>query len=87
MGDNMFRKIILRVLEVSAFDFTIRNPWTGTKFFLHSFTHKTYWWRGRSREKKAMEILDNLFVQGQRFSRWVDIFHSIFVILLVPEEM
>ena len=45
-------------------DITIRHPFTGAPFFLHSFRHKGYWFYGRRREAEAMAWLRALVLPG-----------------------
>jgi FkbM family methyltransferase len=51
------RRIVIPVLKLTAFDFDMSHPWVaGEKIHLNSFRHKGYWWHGRRREKRSMEL-------------------------------
>ncbi|HZQ05329.1 MAG TPA: FkbM family methyltransferase [Anaerolineae bacterium] len=50
--------------RVNLGDVTIQHPFTGTRFYLHSFRHKGYWFYGRRREAEAMAFLRELIQPG-----------------------
>lgn len=58
------RKIALPLLKCFSFDFWMRHPWLhDQKIFLNSFKHKGYWYHGRNRELKTMELFYSLIPQ------------------------
>ena len=58
------RKLGIRVLKIFAFDFRMTNPWTGDRFFLNSFLHKGYWFKGKSREAATMRAFAKIVKPG-----------------------
>ena len=60
------RKFILYLLKTFAFNFSISNPWTDKRIFLHSFKHKGYWYHGKRREFETMILFENYIKSGMR---------------------
>lgn len=58
------RGVALAVLRKLGFDLTLTNSWTGDKFFLHSFRHKSYWYFGKQREAPNMAMFQKLINSG-----------------------
>ena len=53
------KNIVIKLLNLTQKDINIKNPWSGKKFFLNSFTHKSYWFYNKKREKETMEFFQN----------------------------
>ncbi|MES2796277.1 MAG: FkbM family methyltransferase [Bacteroidota bacterium] len=51
----MLRKIVLKILKATAFDFKISHHYTKSKFFLNSYQHKGYWFHGEKREQNTVK--------------------------------
>lgn len=59
------RRVILPVLSrVNVGDVTIRHHYTGDAFRLHSYRHRSYWFRGRRREAATMAMFGRLVKAG-----------------------
>jgi FkbM family methyltransferase len=59
------RKIALNVLyRINPGNITIRHPYTKDKFWLHSFRHRSYWYYGKKRECKTMQIFSEIIRPG-----------------------
>lgn len=58
------RQIAVRVLQASARDAVIRNPWTDDPLKLNTFRHKGYWFYGREREARTMRRLAEIIRPG-----------------------
>lgn len=59
------RKLVLPLLQRTAFDFTMAHPWDpAVKIRLNSFLHKGYWWHRKRREKLTMQLFSQLIRQG-----------------------
>jgi FkbM family methyltransferase len=59
------RKILLPLFSmVNPGDITIRHPFTGTPFRLHSFKHKGYWFYGKRRESETMRFFAEFIEAG-----------------------
>ena len=62
----MLRSIALPLLRRVNFDFTLRHVWVGgARLKVNSFRHKGYWFFGRNRELKSMELFGELIAPGQ----------------------
>jgi FkbM family methyltransferase len=49
------------LLKATAFDLSIAHPWVPpSRFRLNSFRHKGYWYHGKSRELRTMQLFDTL---------------------------
>ena len=60
----LIRKLFIRCLKMTSFDFSITNPWTRDILFLNSYRHKGYWYFGRSRESKTMDLFQKNITKG-----------------------
>ncbi len=59
------RRIVLPLLKRFSFDFWARHPWVqGQKTLLNSFSHKGYWYHGRNRERRTMELFSIMILPG-----------------------
>jgi FkbM family methyltransferase len=59
------RKLVLPVVRAAAFDFRARHPWVpGDRYRLNSYAHKGYWYAGRQRELRSMELFAQLIAPG-----------------------
>lgn len=58
------RPTVIRLLQLTAFDLTIKNPWTNDSLFINSFKHKGYWFFGRQREKDSMLLFEKYIGNG-----------------------
>ena len=58
------RKLFIRLLKITSFDFSITNPWTQDRLILNSYRHKGYWYFGRSRESKTMNLFQKNITKG-----------------------
>ena len=47
-ANSFLRMMVLPVLKLTAFDFSIAHHWTGDRLRLNSFRHKGYWYHGWS---------------------------------------
>ncbi len=64
-GNRWLRRVAAQIFgRVNPGDVTIRHPFTGTRFYLHSFRHKGYWFYGKRREAEAMAFLRDLISAG-----------------------
>jgi len=49
------------LLKATAFDLSIAHPWVPpSRFRLNSFRHKGYWYHGKSRELRTMQLFAKL---------------------------
>lgn len=58
------RPLALMALQATSFDTTIKNPWTGDRLRLNTYTHKTYWFYRKNRERSSMEQFQSLVNPG-----------------------
>lgn len=59
------RRVFLPLLKRVGFDVSIGHPWVpGLQVRLHSFRHKGYWFFGKGREQKSMELFAKLVPSG-----------------------
>jgi FkbM family methyltransferase len=59
------RRAALPIFQrINLGDITIRHHWTGDRLRLHSFRHKGYWWYGRKREPRTMDMFSKLISPG-----------------------
>ena len=63
-SNRLLRTCVLPVLRLCDRRITITNPYAGVPFKLLSFTHKGYWFYGRSREKATMQRFQELVRPG-----------------------
>lgn len=55
------RKIALPLLKKFSRDITIKHPWLkNKKISLNLFKHKGYWYHGKNRERKTMELFNEI---------------------------
>jgi FkbM family methyltransferase len=58
---SLLRRIFIPFFKrVNAGDIKIKHHYTGESFFLHSFKHKSYWYHGKNREVKSMQLFERL---------------------------
>ena len=60
----MIRKIALKLLKLTAFDFKISHHYTKHNFFLNSYQHKGYWYYGKKREEESVKNFMNWINNG-----------------------
>ncbi len=59
--ERLLRRTLIPVFaRVNPGDITIRHHFTGDTVRLHSFRHKGYWFRGKRREWRTMELLPRI---------------------------
>lgn len=58
------RRIVLPVLKWLSRDIHIRHHFTGDRFRLHSYLHKGYWYHGKNRERRSLEICQQAIRPG-----------------------
>jgi len=58
------RTCALWMLRSLRRDINLKNPWTGDRLFLNSYTHKGYWFYRRSRERLTMDRFASLIDSG-----------------------
>ncbi len=64
---HWLRRLVLPILQKTAFDFTINHPWNnGVRVKLNSFLHKGYWWHREKREQSTMKLFAKLLNTGDR---------------------
>jgi FkbM family methyltransferase len=62
---TLLRKLFLPLLKIFAKDISIQHPWVRRKKVrLNSFKHKGYWFHGKNRERRTMELFSDLIVPG-----------------------
>ena len=60
-----FRRILLPLLRMTSRDISIRHPYTpSVRLSLNSFKHKGYWYFGKRREEKTMNLFARLIQPG-----------------------
>jgi len=60
----VLRAIALPLLRVCDVPLTISNPFAGMPFHLRAYTHKGYWFYGKTREAATMARMDALLRRG-----------------------
>ncbi len=63
-GNKTLRALALPLLRLCDWRMSIKNPYAGVRFDLLSYTHKGYWFYGRSREAATMQRLKRLTRPG-----------------------
>lgn len=58
------RRFVLPVLKWLSRDIQIRHHFTGDRFRLHSYLHKGYWYHGKNRERRSLEICQQAIRPG-----------------------
>lgn len=58
------RFLVLRVLKVAAIDISIKNPYSGRRFKINSYRHKSYWYFRGDREEDTVESLKRIVPSG-----------------------
>jgi FkbM family methyltransferase len=58
------RRIVLPILKWLSRDITIRHHFTGDRFLLHSYLHKGYWYHGKNRERRSLDICQQAIRPG-----------------------
>lgn len=58
------RRFVLPVLKWLSRDIHIRHHFTGDRFRLHSYRHKGYWYHGKNRERRSLEICQQAIRPG-----------------------
>jgi len=62
---KLLRRIVLPLLaRLNPGDVTIRHHWTGDRIRLHSYRHKGYWFHGRRRERRTLELIAQMLQPG-----------------------
>ena len=62
---RLLRRVYMPVLKAAAFDFKLSHHWApGRKVALNSFKHKGYWFHGKNRERRSMELFAKLLSPG-----------------------
>ncbi len=61
---NSLRRFVLPVLKWLSRDIHIRHHFTGDRFRLHSYLHKGYWYHGKNRERRSLEICQQAIRPG-----------------------
>lgn len=61
---NSLRRFVLPVLKWLSRDVHIRHHFTGDRFRLHSYLHKGYWYHGKNRERRSLEICQQAIRPG-----------------------
>lgn len=61
---SFFRYIVIALVRATAFDTSVKNPWTGQRLFLNTYRHKGYWYFGRTREAATMNKFKSLISEG-----------------------
>jgi FkbM family methyltransferase len=62
---KFLRHIAIPLLKATAFDFSMGHQWVpDQKFYLNSFRHKGYWYRGSRREEKSMKLFQDIVQPG-----------------------
>ncbi len=61
---NSLRRMVLPVLKWLSRDIQIRHHFTGDRFRLHSYLHKGYWYHGKNRERRSLEICQEAIRPG-----------------------
>ena len=61
---NSLRRFVLPVLKWLSRDIHIRHHFTGDRFRLHSYLHKGYWYHGKNRERRSLEICQEAIRPG-----------------------
>lgn len=59
----MLRKIILKLLKITARDISITHHYNNEPFLLNSYNHKGYWYHGKKREQETVAV----------FKDWINI--------------
>ncbi|HAX79709.1 MAG TPA: hypothetical protein DCY88_28710 [Cyanobacteria bacterium UBA11372] len=58
---KLLRQLFLPLFsKINPGNITINHHWTGERLLLHSFKHKGYWFYGKNRERKTMELAAKL---------------------------
>lgn len=60
----MLRKIILKLLKITARDITIMHHHNNEPFFLNSYNHKGYWYHGKKREQETVTVFKEWINKG-----------------------
>jgi len=61
---NFLRLILIPILKKFNFEFKWKHDVTKRPFYLMSFYHKGYWYYGREREKKELDLIKKLISEG-----------------------
>jgi len=62
---NWFRPLAINLFRrFNPGNITIRHQYTGDRILLHSFQHRAYWYKGKSRERSTMELFARLIAPG-----------------------
>lgn len=60
----LVRKLFINLLRVTARDIRMTNPWTGDELLLNTYRHKGYWYYGKQREERTMEMFRRFVSDG-----------------------
>jgi FkbM family methyltransferase len=62
--NKSLRRIVLPILKWLSRDIQIRHHFTGDRFRLHSYLHKGYWYHGQNRERRSLDICQQVIQPG-----------------------
>ena len=63
---KIIRKLFIPLFKkLNPGTIAIKHHYTGSKFFLDAFMHKGYWFHGKKREKRTMELFPKFIGQGE----------------------
>lgn len=60
----MLRKIILKLLKITARDISITHHYNHEPFLLNSYNHKGYWYHGKKREQETVAVFKDWITNG-----------------------
>lgn len=61
----MLRKIILKLLKITARDISITHHHNNEPFLLNSYNHKGYWYHGKKREQETVAVFKDWIDSGE----------------------
>jgi FkbM family methyltransferase len=62
---KLLRRAFLPILKAMSRDVSIKHPWvTSETLWLNSFRHKGYWYHGKKREYKSMNLFSKIIKPG-----------------------
>lgn len=64
-GPSLRSALLWALEQFGPGDVVMRHPWTGDRIVLNAFRHKGYWFHGRRRERKSIELCERLVEPGQ----------------------
>lgn len=63
--NRYLRRLVLPILHWANRDITINHPWTGDDLRLNLFRHKGYWFHGKNRENREMQIFQQILSKDE----------------------